>query len=146
MRNLLQEAFQVTISRAIKHTPHPQLRSVNEELEERFNRDYVRTWSRPFRHHTDIVADQLHHYYAQITGRAVPGDLRYTYVNLMDASHDPRLERLTLRDREVFCLNDAPVPGQEPIAPERVQQFLEGYYPVPSSFERADPHGPEKRI
>ncbi|WGT47040.1 stealth family protein [Tessaracoccus lacteus] len=139
MRTLLQEAFGLTISRAIKHTPHPQLRSVNHELEERFREAYVQTWGHAFRHHSDIVADQLHHYFAQLTGRAVPGNLKYTYVNLKDRSHAPRLERLMLRDREVFCLNDAPVPDQVPIDPDEVQRFLDAYYPVPSTFELTDP-------
>ena len=139
MRTLLQEAFDVTISRAIKHTPHPQLRSVNQELEERFQNEFAQTWGQPFRHHSDIVADQLHHYYAQLTGRAVPGNLRYSYVNLKDGSHAPRLERLMLRDREVFCLNDAPVPDQAPIDPDVVQRFLDAYYPLPSTFELTRP-------
>jgi len=60
MRSLLEEDFGITISRAIKHTPHPQLRSINFELEERYKEAYRRTWASRFRHHNDLVADQLH--------------------------------------------------------------------------------------
>ncbi|AQP48785.1 hypothetical protein BW730_16020 [Tessaracoccus aquimaris] len=135
IRSILQDAFGVTVSRAIKHTPHPQIRSLHYQMESRFREHYQSTWSHPFRHHDDIAADQLHHYYAQITGRAVPGQLKYSYINLMDETHSSRLSSiLALRNRDVFCLNDAPTGGR-PVPEDLVQHFLDGYFPVPSSFE-----------
>ncbi len=136
MRTLIEREFGVTISRAIKHTPYPQLRSVHEEMEARFAEVYRRTTSSRFRHHEDIVADQLFHYYAQCIGKAVVGNLRYDYFSLGLATELPRLEQLIqLRNRDVFCLNDDPTPGVEPMPEADILRFLESYYPVPSSFE-----------
>ena len=137
MRTLLEDHFGVTISRAIKHTPHPQLRSVHFEMETAFKGSYERTWASRFRHHTDIVADQLHHYYAQIVGKAVPTNLRYNYINILDDKYKATMDTtLRLRHRDTFCINDAPVEGATPIADEDVTAFLEAYFPVKSSFEK----------
>lgn len=137
IRELLRARFGVTVSRAIKHTPYPQLRSVHERMEEEFAPAYAETLSHRFRHHDDIVADQLFHYYAQITGSAVRAALRYNYFNIKDAADARRLRVLQRkRDRDVFCLNDAPAPGVEPMDDAIVSSFLAQYFPVPSSFER----------
>lgn len=135
IREMIRREFGRTISQAIKHTPHAQLRSVHEEMAERFAAEYEQTSRSRFRHHEDFAADQLFHYYAQLTGRAVPGGIRYHYVNVQDSSHRRVLEEIASRhDRDVFCLNDAPVDA-EPISPEVVAQFLTTYFPFPSRFE-----------
>lgn len=137
IRSLMQDATGLNVSRAIKHTPHPMLRSVLYEQEETFAEAYERTTRSQFRHHEDIVADQLHHYYAQATGRAVPGQLMYTYLNVLDDSFIPVFNGFALkRDRDAICVNDAPVPGATPIPDEFVQTFLDNYFPAPSQFER----------
>lgn len=137
IRRILEDEFGVTVSRAIRHTPHPQRRSVHYEMEERFASHYSRTWGHKFRHHTDIVADQLHHYYAQITGRAVPERIPYTYINVMDSRRAGRLNTvLAQRQYTAFCLNDSPVAGIDPIEPGLIHDFLDHYFPLPSSFER----------
>lgn len=136
IRALLERECGVTVSRAFWHTPHPQLRSVHHELEHRFAAEYASTWSHPFRHHTDIVADQLHHYYAQFVGKAVPGRIRYEYIGLDDDRYLGTLRRMA-KDRraQTFCLNDAPLTGLRPIADDYVRQWLERYFPIPSEFE-----------
>lgn len=137
MRVLLEQEFGVTISRAIKHTPHPQLKSVHFEMEQKFKASYESTWQSPFRHHHDIVADQLHHYYAQITGKAVPTNLRYNYINILDDQYRGTMQStLRLRHRDTFCINDAPVEGAVPIPDDEVNEFLEQYFPVKSAFEK----------
>ncbi len=139
IRELLREKFGVTVSRAIKHTPYPQLRSVHQKMEEEFASVYAATVSHRFRHHDDIVADQLFHYYAQITGSATRAALRYNYFNIKDAADIRRLDMmLRRRDRDVFCLNDAPVDGVDPIDDAVIARFLENYFPVPSSFEKGE--------
>ena len=137
IRELLRERFGITVSRAIKHTPYPQLRSVHQRMEEEFAEVYAATTSHRFRHHDDIVADQLFHYYAQITGSAVRAALRYNYFNIKDSAEIRRLDLMQrTRDRDVFCLNDAPTEGVEPIDDAVITRFLENYFPMPSSFER----------
>jgi hypothetical protein len=44
---------------------------------------------------------------------------------------------LVSRDRDVFCLNDAPDPAPNPIPARDVVAFLEAYYPLPSGFEKS---------
>lgn len=137
IRRLLRERFGITVSRAIKHTPHPQLKSVHQEMEKVFIDVYEQTWASPFRDHRDIVSDQLHHYYAQITGKAIPTRLRYHYINVLDNQYQMVMENtLRLRDRDTFCINDAPVEGATPISEDFVTYFLESYFPVKSSFEK----------
>ena len=61
-----------------------------------------------FRHPDDIsLLSSLQQYYAYLTGRATPGDIRYLYTDLADPATPFRLSRL-LHDRhlDVFCLND----------------------------------------
>lgn len=136
IRGLIENEFGITISRAIKHTPHPQLRSVHFEMERRFSAQYQQTWNSRFRHHDDIVADQLFHYYAQIVQKAVPSNLRYNYVNVLDAAYEATMMGMLLnRDRDCFCLNDAPVEGAVPLKDEQVLDFLDRYFPVKSTFE-----------
>src|SRR5699024_12747786 len=90
-----------------------------------------------FRYHDDIVADQLHHYYAQATARAVPGRLGYVYLNVLDDSFLPVFNGFAQkRDRDAMCVNDAPVPGATPIDDGFVQRFLDDFFPAPSQFER----------
>ncbi len=106
-------------------------------MEADFKKEYEQTWASPFRDHRDIVADQLHHYYAQITGRAIPTRLRYHYINILDDNYRLTMENtLRLRDRDTFCINDAPVAGATPIEDEFVTEFLESYFPVKSDFEK----------
>ena len=137
IRRLMLDATGRNVSRAIKHTPHPMRRSVLRELEEMFAEAYEATTHSRFRHHDDIVADQLHHYYAQATARAVPGRLGYTYLNVLDDSFIPVFDGFAQkRDRDAMCVNDAPVPGATPIDDTYVQRFLDDFFPAPSRFEK----------
>jgi hypothetical protein len=137
IRALLEREFGKSVSHSVKHTPHAQLVSVQSEMEKRFPDAYDRTSRSRFRHHDDIAPDQLFHYYAQITGRAIVANIRYAYVNIGDRTTEPELHRLLeTRAREVFCLNDAPADDAEAMSDSTVRGFLEAYFPVPSSWER----------
>jgi hypothetical protein len=136
IRALLEQEFGRSISRSVKHTPHAQLVSVQYELEKRFPDAYERTSRSRFRHHLDVAADQLFHYYAQITGHAIVGSIRYAYVNIGDRRNESELKRvLETRSREVFCLNDVPTDRAEGMSDQTVCGFLESYFPVKSRWE-----------
>ncbi|MCH7230965.1 stealth family protein [Glycomyces sp. L485] len=137
-RALIEHAFGRTISRMMKHVPYPMQRSVLAEVEKEFNDVHTRTANSSFRNVTDVSVVTLQHYYAFLTGRAVKGTSRDSYLELGRPDLAERLdELLDLRDRESFCINDA---GLSPdIAEERsamMRSFLEAYFPVPSPFER----------
>lgn len=136
IRRIIEEHFGITISRAIKHTPHPLLKSVMYEMEEVFKSHFDDTSASKFRHHDDIVADQLHHYYAQIIGKAVPGSLTYNYINILnDQFLNVLRTTLVKRNRQAFCINDAPEPGATPIPDWELTAFFNTYFPKKSEFE-----------
>ncbi|WP_307817885.1 stealth family protein [Nocardia acididurans] len=141
-RRLLAERFGHVIIRHLEHTPVPLRRSVLREMEQTFPADFARTAASRFRSATDIsVTNSLYHYYALLTGRAVPQEAAkmryvdttlYTGLALLDG-----LEKR--RNVDFFCLND----GSFPEVPETdrvraVSQFLDTYFPDPAPWEKPD--------
>ena len=138
-RDLLAERFGVTVTNKFQHVPHAQRRSVMHDLEKEFEEEFRRTASAQFRSSDDIsIASSLGHYYGYITGRAMPGSLRYFYADIArrhsrpphDPAARPRLRRL--------------LPQRPRLQPDRPRSrrrrssrdFLDAYFPLPSSFER----------
>ncbi|MEV1071400.1 stealth family protein [Micromonospora parva] len=139
-RALIAERFGTVLTQKMKHMPHALRRSVLQEIEQTFPQQYRRTAASQFRSMDDLsVASSLHHYYAFHTGRAAPGDLRYTIAELSHPDTPARLAHLLARrDRQVFCLNDAFSVEEDLDAQMALLiPFLETYFPVPSPWERA---------
>ncbi|MEU9188890.1 stealth family protein [Streptomyces sp. NPDC048484] len=137
-RALLEAAFGTVISHKMKHTPHALRRSVLYEIEARFPLEHRATAGHRLRSPEDLsIVSALHHYYAFLTARAVPGRLRYAYLDLSHPALTARLDSLLARrDRHVFCLNDT-VSGEEEAASQQaaLSGFLEAYYPVRGPYE-----------
>ena len=144
-RRLIQEAFGRVLTRKMLHTPHPSRRSVIAEIEQRFAEHVEATADHQFRHPDDIsLLSSLQQYYAYLTGRAAPGEIRYMYTDLADANTPFRLARL-LRDRhlDAFCLNDT---DSDPAAAAHqaalLADFLPAFLPFRAPFELVQPrHG-----
>lgn len=137
-RRLIEGEFGAHLNHKMKHVPHALRRTVLYEIEERFAQHHQRTAASRFRHSTDIsVTSSLYHYHAFLTGRAVPGSIRYSYFDLAGFETPQRLRNLLARrDREVFCLNDTTADGDDgEIQRSLLLPFLEAYFPVPSPFE-----------
>ncbi|WP_324651088.1 stealth conserved region 3 domain-containing protein [Georgenia sp. H159] len=135
-RAVIGEVFGRRVTHLFQHTPHPQLRSVLEHMEQTHAELFARVAASPFRHPDDVsISSALHHYYAYGMGKAVPGRLAYLYLDLAHPRAATRLRTL-LRRREldVFCLNDSPAVGEQGRG-ELLHDFLERYYPLASSFE-----------
>ncbi|MEQ8143879.1 stealth family protein [Streptomyces sp. OP7] len=139
VRRLLEETYGVSITHKFLHTPHPQRRDVLNDLERDYPDAIERTMRSKFRSIEDVAtATSFHHHLALLTGRAVPGKFKYRYVDVGKAHLEERVESLKeRRGYDFFCLNDVDT------APERreyvrgyVHDFLEWYFPYPSSFER----------
>ncbi|MEB8339530.1 stealth family protein [Streptomyces endophyticus] len=141
-RQLLAARFGRSITRKMKHTPCALRRSVLEDVERVFADAHQRTAGHAFRSPDDIaITNSLHHYYAFHTGRAVPGTIRYDYVDISQPRIESRLRRLLNRSYLVFCLNDTTTcDGEEHVSAGVVQQFLDSYYPTASPYEC--PHDP----
>ena len=115
-----------------------QERSVLEEMETKFPEVFSGTASHQFRHTGDYsIASSLHHYYAYLTGRAVPDDIRYVYTDLSNPMTATRLRGLLRRrDMDVFCINDTDSnPEQAEEEQRMLSEFFEQYFPERSSFE-----------
>lgn len=122
------------------HTPHPQLRSVMREMESLDIEELERTAYSRFRSTSDVApASTLHHHWAIATGRAVPADYRFRYVQLGTPDMRRRLARLAAgEDIDFFCLNDVDTaPEARSAARTAIRVFLERKYPFPSRFEGA---------
>ncbi|MFH8451332.1 stealth family protein [Streptomyces fungicidicus] len=122
------------------HTPHPQLLSVMREMEDLGIAELERTSYSRFRSVADVApASTLHHHWAIATGRAVPADYRFRYVQLGTPDMRRRLARLAAgEDVDFFCLNDVDTAeAARPGARSALHGFLEQKYPFPSRFEAA---------
>ncbi|WP_156723009.1 stealth family protein [Streptomyces apocyni] len=140
VRRLILDSHSRFITNKFMHTPHPQVRSVMQEIEERYADEVDRTSRSRFRAPTDIaMASSLHHHYAYLTGRAVPGTYHFRYVHLGKDDMEQRLaELLRTRRFDFFCLNDVDLPAEDrQRVDEQAQEFMESYFPYPSSFERS---------
>jgi stealth protein CR2/Stealth-like protein len=138
-RALLFQKFGRTITRHLEHCPTPLRRSVLGELEAEFVDDFSRTARSRFRSATDIsVTNSLYHFFALLTGRAVPNDtMRVKYVDTTVTSGLAKLASLLRdRDRDFFCLNDGSFPEvSAQFRARAVTSFLEDYFPVRAPWE-----------
>jgi hypothetical protein len=137
-RALIEATFSTVVSQKMKHAPHPLLRSVLYEMEERFPVEHRATASHRFRSVDDVsFVSSLHHYYAFHTARAVPARIRYAYLDVSHPALATRLAALLARrDRQVFCLNDTVSREQEPVARQAlVTAFMQAYFPLPGPWE-----------
>ncbi|MGX1131563.1 hypothetical protein RKD49_003753 [Streptomyces glaucescens] len=129
------------------HTPHPQLLSVMREMESLGIEELERTSYSRFRSTADVApASTLHHHWAIATGRAVPAEYRFRYVQLGTPDMRRRLARLEAgEDVDFFCLNDVDTaPADRAAAQVAMRAFLERRYPFPSRFERTVPVAPRR--
>ncbi|MEU3240252.1 stealth family protein [Streptomyces anthocyanicus] len=140
-RRLLLENFGSVIVQKLRHAPYALRRSVLEEIEREYPEAHWETSHSRFRSPTDIsIPSSLYHYYAYFTGRAVPSDIRFAYLDLARPEVARRLGiLLARRDRQAFCINDTLSDGHDvDRQTEMLATFLSAYYPVPSPFERKE--------
>jgi hypothetical protein len=137
-RALVEQEFGVTIRHKLKHTAHPQLRSVLVEMEKRHPEVFAKVAASRFRDPDDVsIPSALHHYYAYARGRAVPGEMHYRYQDISLPDTHRRLDEFLRERPQVFCLNDLDsLPGQLAQQRAMLEQFFAEYFPVPAPWER----------
>ncbi|MDP7706753.1 stealth family protein [Mycobacterium sp. TY815] len=139
-RQLLVERFGQLITRHLEHTAVPLRKSILLEMEREFPDEFARTQASAFRSCTDIsVTNSFYHYYALLTGRAVPQEkARVRYVNTTTRAGLSLLPELRKNRRHhFFCLNDSSFPEVSAAErAERVIDFLERYFPIPAPWEK----------
>lgn len=139
-RLLISERFGKTVVNKFKHTPHPQLKSVIQQMEEENPELFAKVASSRFRHPDDYsITSSLHHYFAYCIGRAIDASLKYAYCDLGRPDLEPYLVRTALRkDVDLMCVNDTKDTNylDDETKDQLVGDFLRRLFPVPSSFER----------
>ena len=137
MTAAIEERFGRRPVDVIRHTPYPMSKAAMRRVEETMGDLVDRTRQHRFREIDDIPIEQAVHYVAEITGDAVRSSIRYGYMNIASAEGLAQLGELVhKRDRDVFCLNDAPEKPGDTIDVARVRAALERMFPVPSRWER----------
>ncbi|WP_327129740.1 stealth family protein [Streptomyces sp. NBC_01727] len=137
-REVIRRFHGMHITHKSLHTPHPQLKSVMREMESLGIKELERTSYSRFRSTSDVApVSTLHHHWAIATGRAIPADYRFRYVQLGTPDMRRRLARLVAgEDIDFFCLNDVDTaPAARAAAQAAIRTFLERKYPFPSRFE-----------
>jgi len=137
-RSLLLRHFDDVPPNKIKHIPHPQLRALHREMDEKFPGVYADVSRSRFRSGTDVsVAAYLHHRYGALTGRAATAEFSYEYVSI-DRPNLAAVLRRTEKNPGVWCLNDAEMTTmQRRAAAQTVSDFLQRCFPYPSQWEDA---------
>ncbi len=136
-RERIERRFERTISQVMRHTPHPMTQSMIQRVFEEYPDDIERTRRSRFRRVDDMPLDQMVHYLCQILGTGTRANVRYGYVNVAAPGGADDLAALVAkRDREVFCLNDAPSGPDDVPDVDRIAALLEECFPVPSRWER----------
>lgn len=138
-RALLMERFGRVITQPMEHIPYALRRSAMEEAERDFPEAWARTSASRFRAMTDLSpTSSFALYYAALTGRAQPGSMPFTYLQLAVPDLADRLQRLLDgRNQDSFCLNDAfSTPEDIEAQQELLDGFLNAYFPTPSPYER----------
>lgn len=145
-RDLLASRFGLAVRTKIRHTVHPQLRTIGEQIERENPEAVARTRSALFRSPTDLsLASSLHHWYAYAQGRAVPAQPNYLYVDLAAPGLGQRLDALdSLRRYDTFCLNQEEGAATDDIRRE-LSTFLNSYLPYPAPWERSAPASAPRR-
>lgn len=138
-RALLLKRFGRVITQPMEHIPYALRRSAMDEAERDFPEAWARTAGSRFRAMTDLSpTSSFALYYAALTGRAQPGSMPFTYLQLAVPDLADRLQRLLDgRDQDSFCLNDAfSTPEDIEAQQELLDGFLNAYFPTPSPHER----------
>ncbi|GAA3005477.1 stealth family protein [Streptomyces fulvorobeus] len=140
-RKIILDNFGSALVQKLRHAPYALRRSVLFEMEKEFAGAHHSTSHSRFRSATDIsIPSSLYHYYAYFTGRAVPSEISFAYLDLAKPEISRRLGiLLNRRDRQAFCINDTVSDTFEVNRQTlMLNAFLEAYFPVPSPFERKE--------
>lgn len=136
---LLKRDFGFVMRKIMMHTPHPSRRSVLQELEDKYQAEFDACSHQTFRSKFDLRPIAfMQHGLAFMTGRAIPDTISNRYLALWKPSIGIQFDNLLKsREKKTLCINDVGVSCErEEEINEMVSDFLESYFPIPSSFEK----------
>lgn len=127
-RELLREEFGFEITNTMLHTPHPHVRSVLVELEQRYPGEFAVTRSSGFRSPHDLSSlSSLAQYYGWATGRYSVGSLNYRFLRLNGTLLRYRMMSI-LEDPDVEIVALGEARPEDPVHQDErgvVKEFLE---------------------
>ncbi|MBP8918162.1 MAG: stealth family protein [Micropruina sp.] len=135
-RDFIESIFGQTITNKLRHTPQAQRRTVLEEFEREYPEVFDTVMRSRFRSRSDhALPSSLSQYYAIARGYAVPDAIPHAYVDLAgDLSENAMEFWLRRRVYTCLCINDSG--GSTPQAQAALRRFFEGYFPLPSVWEK----------
>lgn len=137
-RRILAEAFGVNLTQTMMHSPHPQRRTVLEEIAARFPAEVEATTLAPFRSPTDVsMLSSFAQNYGLITGQAFRATAHHGYVDLGHQQLPVQLRQMLNRNRDFFCIADNMLAAfDEERADALLHDFLQEYFPIPAPWEK----------
>lgn len=139
-RQLLWNKGLPGFSRKFYHAPAAIVKSRMLELEREFPESFRQTRIAQFRSHADIAASgSLYFNYALAVGWAVPGELRYDYIDPASSDGRARMTRLLAkRDLDCVVINDASNYAHEDMfeVSEFIKDSLDKLLPMTAPWER----------
>lgn len=136
-RDLLAQRFGIQVRSKMRHTVHPQLRSVAQRIEEENPEAVQRTRDALFRSFTDLsIASSLQGWYSWALGTAAPAVANYLYIDILDPDLGYRLDVLVASRRyDMFCLNQESSGERSVSARREMLEFMKNYYPHRAPWE-----------
>lgn len=145
-RDMIYKHFGHFPNAMFAHTFHPQLRSLNEAIEQRWSDVFNSFRLNRFRSDNDLaVATFLHHHYAILSGKAIAKKTSCMYFNVRSIASKQIYKTLLARKGKSaapysMCLNDTISTSSSGDFDYQFEMtdFLEKYFPTPSVFENVD--------
>ncbi|WP_159611299.1 stealth conserved region 3 domain-containing protein [Glutamicibacter sp. JC586] len=139
-RHLLLSRGYSSFSRKFFHTPSPLDKNVVKTAEIEFEDAFRETRAAQFRDSNDIaVSGSFYFNYALASGHAVPGQIKYDYIDPATTDGRDRMKRvIKRRDKDCIVINDGSTPEstQERAKTDAfIRDSLELLLPVKSKFE-----------
>ncbi|MGP4992339.1 Stealth CR1 domain-containing protein [Glutamicibacter ardleyensis] len=140
-RMYLSKAGYKGLSRKFFHTPSALNKEVLSAAEREFPEAFAITSAAQFRQPTDVAAAGSFYFnYALSIGKAVPGSIKYDYIDPAVADGRDRMARvLKSRDKDCIVINDGSSPeedAQRSSTDQFIRRSLAELLPVRSAFER----------
>lgn len=142
-RELLYKETGFWVENMFAHTFHPQLKSVHRKMESLWGEALEKCRSNKFRSVSDLnSATFLHHHFALISGNAIATRTKCIYFNIRSQESVKFYNTLNARKGtslipHSICLNDHTSGNKNFLEDyeQRLQSFLEGFYPEASDAE-----------
>jgi glycosyltransferase involved in cell wall biosynthesis len=137
-RRVLADAFGVALTNTMMHSPHPQRRTILEEIAARFPDEVSATTEAPFRSPTDLsMLSSFAQNYGLVTGQAFRAGAHHGYVDLGHQQLPVQLRQMLKRDRDFFCVADNHVSAfNSERADGLLMDFLQEYFPIAAPWEK----------